>query len=412
MKVLIWVIIFCLGFQNPASSQNRYKIPEQVERIVFLGNSITYSGQYVEYVETILTANNPGKKYEIINVGLPSETVSGLSEPNHTGGKFPRPDLHECLERILKQLKPDLIFACYGMNDGIYMPLDEERFQKFKDGIHWLHNEAIKAGASIVHLTSPVFDAKNASFTSQGEAYTRVLDIYADWLISCRDTEGWDVLDLHWPMLKFLEEKRKADTDFKFARDGVHPDETGHWIMARSILMSLGEKRITKAESIEEALDMLSIDENLLELVSKRQEILKDSWLTAIGHERPGMKEGLLLNEAKQKALDIEQQISRLEIEARMYREDTFHPIENGTVPKTVEELWKNFDPRTEPLETEILYEWEEYGVVMQVLRYRIGVFKGQKAMMAAIYGYPKLAKNLPGLVQIQGGGQMRLLCR
>jgi hypothetical protein len=42
----------------------------------------------------------------------------------------------------------------------------------------------------------------------------------------------------------------------------------------------------------------------------------------------------------------------------------------------------------------------------MQVLRYRIGVFKGQKAMMAAIYGYPKLAKNLPGLVQIHGGGQ------
>jgi len=85
---------------------------------------------------------------------------------------------------------------------------------------------------------------------------------------------------------------------------------------------------------------------------------------------------------------------------------ETFSPLKDGYVPQTLEELWKNFDPRNEPLEAEILHEWEEDGVVMQVLRYRIGIFKGQKAMMAAIYGYPKLGKNLPGLVQIHGGGQ------
>lgn len=85
---------------------------------------------------------------------------------------------------------------------------------------------------------------------------------------------------------------------------------------------------------------------------------------------------------------------------------ETFSALKDGKSPKTVEELWANFDPRKEPLDTEILFEWEEDGVVMQVLRYRIGIFKGQKAMMAAIYGYPKGAKNLPGLVQIHGGGQ------
>jgi hypothetical protein len=42
----------------------------------------------------------------------------------------------------------------------------------------------------------------------------------------------------------------------------------------------------------------------------------------------------------------------------------------------------------------------------MKVLRSRIGIFKGQKAMMAAIYGYPKGADMLPGLIQIHGGGQ------
>ncbi len=86
--------------------------------------------------------------------------------------------------------------------------------------------------------------------------------------------------------------------------------------------------------------------------------------------------------------------------------QETFSPLVGGKVPGSIEELWKGYDPRKEPIDIQILKEWEEDGVVMKVLRYRIGIFKGQKAMMAAIYGYPKGATNLPGLVQIHGGGQ------
>ena len=80
--------------------------------------------------------------------------------------------------------------------------------------------------------------------------------------------------------------------------------------------------------------------------------------------------------------------------------------IEDGKVPKTFEELWAGFDPRSEPLDVEVLKEWEQDGVVLKVLRYRIGVFKGRKAMMAGVYGHPKGGSDLPGLVQIHGGGQ------
>ena len=91
---------------------------------------------------------------------------------------------------------------------------------------------------------------------------------------------------------------------------------------------------------------------------------------------------------------------------AQDVKNESFSPLTNGKVPQTLEELWKDYDPRKEPLDIEIIKEWEEDGVVMQVLRYRIGIFKGKKAMMAAVYGYPKGAINLPGLVQIHGGGQ------
>lgn len=85
---------------------------------------------------------------------------------------------------------------------------------------------------------------------------------------------------------------------------------------------------------------------------------------------------------------------------------ETLPALNDGRPPQTVQKLWAGYDPRAEPLETEVLKEWEEDEVVLRVVRYRTGVFKGQKAMMAAIYGFPKGGTKLPGLVQIHGGGQ------
>ncbi|MDB4499018.1 dienelactone hydrolase family protein [Akkermansiaceae bacterium] len=74
--------------------------------------------------------------------------------------------------------------------------------------------------------------------------------------------------------------------------------------------------------------------------------------------------------------------------------------------PQNFERMWAGFDPRAEPLDIEILHEWEEEGVVMRVVRFRIGIFKDQKSLLAGIYGFPKGATKLPGLLQIHGGGQ------
>lgn len=86
--------------------------------------------------------------------------------------------------------------------------------------------------------------------------------------------------------------------------------------------------------------------------------------------------------------------------------QETLPPLEGGKAPATFEAMWAGFDPRKDPLEVEVLKAWEEDGVALKVLRYRIGVFKGQKAMMAAVYGFPKGGAKLPGLLQIHGGGQ------
>ena len=85
---------------------------------------------------------------------------------------------------------------------------------------------------------------------------------------------------------------------------------------------------------------------------------------------------------------------------------ETLPPLKDGKAPQTYKELWADFDPLAEPLDTEILKEWEEDGVVLRVVRFRVGIFKGKKAMLAGVYGFPKGGKSLPALLNIHGGGQ------
>ena len=276
--------------------------PLKAKRIVFLGDSITHGGQYVADFSCWVATKYPD--VEVINLGLSSETVSGLSEEGHAGGKFPRPDLHERLARVLAGTsraqrdaegeggKPNLVIACYGMNDGIYLPLDEARFKAFRDGMTRLHDAVIKTGADIIHLTPPVFDKSKND-------YDDVLARYGAWLMEQR-TNGWKVVDIHGPMKARIAELRKNDPKFTFARDGVHPDKAGHRVMAQPLLAYFGGNE-APADNAE-----------LRKLVEKRQGILGAAWLTATGHKRPGVGKGLPLDEAQKQAAELTKQINAL----------------------------------------------------------------------------------------------------
>ena len=293
-----------------------------VRRVVFVGDSITYAGQYVEFLETVLRLKDPSLNCEFLDLGLPSETVSGLSEPGHAGGSFPRPDLHERLDRVLARTKPDLVVACYGMNDGIYHPFAEERFQKYREGIEFIRERAAAAGAKVLHLTPPVFDpepirnqtlpAGLAEYRQPFDGYDDVLTRYSEWLLS-RKADGWDVVDIHGPMKRYLAEQRARDPKFRLASDGVHIDAVGHGIIAGLILQHWGEPPTGENRTIDprQLIDADPRGKDILSLVQKKQRVLKDSWLTAIGHKRPGMAMGLPLSEANQIASDLDAEIRK-----------------------------------------------------------------------------------------------------
>jgi hypothetical protein len=51
MNRLIPSLVFITSLQLSVQGQDSYTLPDSVHRIVFLGNSITYAGQYVSYIE-------------------------------------------------------------------------------------------------------------------------------------------------------------------------------------------------------------------------------------------------------------------------------------------------------------------------------------------------------------------------
>ncbi len=286
-----------------------------IQRVVFVGDSITYSGQYIEDIEAYVASRFPERSIEFLNLGLPSETVSGLTEPGHAGGAFPRPDLHERLDRVLAQTKPDLLVACYGMNDGIYYPFSPERQEKFQDGIRRLRDKAAQAGAKVLHITPPTFDpvplkghtlpAGRAEYRQPYEGYNDVLDRYSAWLLE-RRADGWDVVDAHGPMNRFLSERRAIDPNFRLAGDGVHINPTGHWLIAREVLIHLGAPAsLRDREDPAMVIEQHPRGARVRSLVQQRQRLLKDPWLTAVGHLRPGMNKGLPLADARKQAAEL-----------------------------------------------------------------------------------------------------------
>lgn len=310
---LLSVILLCGAIESRAVGDDNgvgsgRELLANSKKVMFLGDSITAAGRYVACFDTWVSLELREKAPRFINCGLPSETLSGLSEDGHAGGQFPRPDLFERLDRVLNEVKPDLVIACYGINCGIYMPFDEARFARYQQGQKKLKETVEKAGARFVVMTPPFYDDQRSP---RNFNYNEVLDRYSAWLIDQR-ANGWNVIDLHVPMTHYVQEQRKGDPQFTMQPDGVHPNEAGQWFVARQMIRWAGGEGDSTAQSASEMLARHGAPENLLSLVQQRMGILRDSYVAAAGHKRPGVAKGLPIAEANAKADELSKQIDEL----------------------------------------------------------------------------------------------------
>ncbi len=264
-------------------------------RWLFLGDSITYAGHYVDYIETWLLLND-AQPLEIIDLGVSSETVANTSEPDHP---YKRPWLLNRLDLVLERVKPDVVFACYGMNDGIYHPLSEDRFSAFQQGITTLIEQTRANGASLILLTPPPYagriwprptpgDGESYSYKKPYPDYNRVLAAYSEWLLTLNEYEDIQVIDIRPALEASLEES--------YPKEPVHPGVYGHQIIAEAILQELGKTQdpvLHEGDSGRSRSDPQWAD--MLDLVSQQREIYDRALLNDIGHGNPNIKRQSIL---------------------------------------------------------------------------------------------------------------------
>ena len=279
------------------------------KRIAVLGDSITQDGRWV--ADLAAWMEEQGLPADVINVGLSSETISGLTEVGHAGGTFPRPDLFDRLDRVLTVTRPDVVLAMYGMNCGIYQPLDDGRFAKFKDGIERLHAAVENAGARIIHLTPPIYDKQPGKPDPAGGAdYDAVLAAYSTWLLSKR-AAGWGVIDVHGPMKEALEARRKENPEATFTPDCIHPNDAGHWAIGRAVIAGLGDEAAATDPHLQATLAPF------LPQVTQRMKLLSDAYREAAGHARPGTPQGLSIAAAEAEARRLTESLRSRRLQLR-----------------------------------------------------------------------------------------------
>jgi len=194
------------------------------ETIVFYGDSITEQNLYSAYLETFLITRFPQKDLAIYNFGWSGDTAKGGA------GRF---------LRDAGRVKPSLVFVNFGMNDGGYMRYEDWIGESYIAAQRRMAGIVRKSGARLVWFTQSPVDCHEKNVPGWCPGYNGTLERMAGMLKSLGAETGVQVIDLFSPMLAILESAKRETPGSTFIPDSIHPDETGHMVMAYCALKAM-----------------------------------------------------------------------------------------------------------------------------------------------------------------------------
>lgn len=281
-------------------------------KVLFIGDSISQDGKYVSFIHTYFKLYHPQAQIDWINIGLSSETLSGLSEPEHP---FPRPCIHNRLQKALERIRPNWVISCYGINDGIYYPLQQNFFEKFQEGYRLLIKQVHNAGAKIIVMTPPPFDKMSFSgplaqegevaysYMAPYEEYDQVMATYGEWMKENLTDEADIVVDLYTSLKQDIETIRQKNRTYQ-SGDGIHPNRHGHCIMAQTLLREAFNIHTTHFEQM-----MEKDNYQLFQMIYERDVLIHHYEVEQIGHDNPFKLDYLPSNQLKEILEEYEQKI-------------------------------------------------------------------------------------------------------
>jgi lysophospholipase L1-like esterase len=188
---------------------------EGVQKVIFLGDSITQAGDqgngYVNLLRQSLQARNADQEIEVIGKGVSGHKV---------------PDLMARLKRDVLDLSPNLVVIYIGINDvwhsnsGKGTPKDE-----FEQGLTSIIKQITTGGAKVILCTPSVIGEK----TDGSNSLDAMLEEYSAISRKVAVATGSTLIDLRNMFLHDLKilNAGNAEKDI-FTNDGVHLNEAGN----------------------------------------------------------------------------------------------------------------------------------------------------------------------------------------
>jgi lysophospholipase L1-like esterase len=193
------------------------------DKIVAIGDSITWQAGYVRDIDAVLAHQYPDLKIpKIINKGISGQKAE---------------DLIKRFDKDVVQQKPAFVTISIGINDvwhRLKNPHDEKVLTAYKENVGKMVDAAQQAGIKVILLTPTVIqeDAKT-------EGNQRLV-MYVEAEKQIAAEKKCQFVDLHAMFLAALKQKPADQKGNWLTVDGVHMKPLGDGIMAVGVLRALG----------------------------------------------------------------------------------------------------------------------------------------------------------------------------
>jgi lysophospholipase L1-like esterase len=226
MKAFL-ICFFALLFASCSGARESFA---QHERIIFLGDSITASGDepggYVALVRDSLTRSSGGRS-QVINAGVSGNRV---------------PDLLARVDRDVIAKKPTLTIIYIGINDVWHWALLHHGTTKeqYQSGLEQLISRIRAAGSDVILCTPSVIGEK-APGTNPSDT---MLNEFADISRAVARETNVQLLELHAEFASYLQAHNPLDVEKGVLTfDGVHLTADGNRFVADLMLKAITEHR-------------------------------------------------------------------------------------------------------------------------------------------------------------------------
>ena len=199
------------------------------DRVAICGDSITEQKIYSRFIEDYLLACHPELNLTVMQFGWGGERA---------------PMFLARMDNDLKGFAPTVVTTCYGMNDGAYRAFAPEIGKTYQDNMRAIVDKLKAQGVTVVVGSPGAVDSFSAfrGDVAQAKVYNENLAHLGELAKQVATDTGMPFADVHTPMMDTMAAAKAAlgDNFLLAGNDGVHPNASGHLVMAYAFLKALG----------------------------------------------------------------------------------------------------------------------------------------------------------------------------